>query len=111
MRWFRVIVRLSAAGFAFAISARSQPASANPTFEVASVKAAAPGQTGPPSMASEHYDIAAKIPPNTSPEDFRVLMQGLLVDRLGLVVHHETRLETVYDLVRDPAPNFRQALR
>jgi uncharacterized protein (TIGR03435 family) len=66
--------------------------------------------SGPPSMVTEHYDVAAKIPPNTSPEHFRLMIQHLLADRLGLVAHHETRQGIVYDLVvADGGPRMKEA--
>jgi uncharacterized protein (TIGR03435 family) len=63
-------------------------------------------------MNAATYDIEATLPPNTTKEDFRLMLQRLLVDRLGLVVHHESREQTVFDLViakggprlHDPAP-------
>jgi uncharacterized protein (TIGR03435 family) len=55
--------------------------------------------SGPPIMDSEHYDIAAKLPPDTSREDFKLMIQRLVVERLGLVVHHEAKEQAVYELV------------
>lgn len=37
------------------------------------------------------YDIVAQAPPSTSDEQFAVMLQNLMVDHLGLKVHHETR--------------------
>ena len=40
---------------------------------------------------SHGYDIVAIVPPGTSDEQFKVMLRNLMVDRLGLKVHHETR--------------------
>jgi uncharacterized protein (TIGR03435 family) len=37
------------------------------------------------------FDIVATVPPGTSDEQFQVMLQNLMVDRLGLKVRHETR--------------------
>ena len=37
------------------------------------------------------YNITAKIPPGTSPADFRRMIQRLLMERVGLKVHMERR--------------------
>jgi uncharacterized protein (TIGR03435 family) len=54
---------------------------------------------GPPSIDSEKYDIAAKVPPGTTREQFDLMLQNLMVERLGLVVHRETRELPIYELV------------
>jgi uncharacterized protein (TIGR03435 family) len=46
---------------------------------------------GPPWMRTQAYDILAKLPPNTSKDQIPDMLQGLLAERLKLVVHHETR--------------------
>src|SRR5690348_6994921 len=90
----------------------------SPTFEVASIKPAAPQDAGrlmirmggdpgridykhvplrllianaydvkdfqivaPDWMSSEFFDIEAKLPPDTTPENRRLMMQNLLADR------------------------------
>ncbi len=40
---------------------------------------------------SDRFDIVAQVPPGTSDEQFVVMLQNLMVDRLGLKVHHEIR--------------------
>jgi uncharacterized protein (TIGR03435 family) len=54
---------------------------------------------GPPSIKSDKYDIVAKVPQGATVEQFLLMIQNLLVDRLGLVYHWETRDAAVYDLV------------
>jgi uncharacterized protein (TIGR03435 family) len=45
------------------------------------------------------YLIDAKIPPGTTREQFRLMMQNLLKERFHLAVHHEIRNFPGYDLV------------
>jgi uncharacterized protein (TIGR03435 family) len=44
------------------------------------------------------YDVTAKIPAGTSKGDYRLMLQRLLADRFGVVVHRETRELPVYSL-------------
>src|SRR5262245_6496527 len=119
----------------------AQTKGASPSFEVASVKPAAPQQAGmfrigmrggpgtpdpgqltynnvalrnvimnaydvrtyqingPKWIDSERFDIVAKIPPGTSKEDFRLMLQNLLAERFGLKLHKETKDLPSYALV------------
>ena len=53
-----------------------------------------------PSSANDlRYDIVAKIPPGATREDFLLMIQSLLIERLGMTVHHETREANVQELV------------
>ena len=40
---------------------------------------------------STRFDIVATVPPGSTDEQFKVMLQNLMLDRLGLKVHHETR--------------------
>jgi uncharacterized protein (TIGR03435 family) len=51
-----------------------------------------------PQYDSPRFDIVAQVPPGTSDEQFAVMLQNLMVDRLGLKVHHETRSLPVNNL-------------
>jgi uncharacterized protein (TIGR03435 family) len=53
----------------------------------------------PPSMGDVRYDIVAKVPAGTSVGDFRLMIQKLLAERIGLVTHHEQREIDVFELV------------
>ena len=56
------------------------------------------------------FHITAKVPPGTTKDQFNIMLQNLLADRFGLVVHHETRDQQKYDLL--PAkggPRFKEA--
>jgi uncharacterized protein (TIGR03435 family) len=56
---------------------------------------------GPSWLDFEHYDVAAKIPPGASQEDFQAMLQGLLAERFGMAVHRETAEGRNYRLVVD----------
>jgi uncharacterized protein (TIGR03435 family) len=74
--------------------------------------------SGPSSLDDTYYNIDAKIPPGTSKADSNLMLQRLLVERIGLVVRHEIREETVYELVvakgghklKDPEPGCQSAV-
>jgi uncharacterized protein (TIGR03435 family) len=56
------------------------------------------------------FNISAKIPPNTTREQFELMMQRLLADRFKLSVHHENREMTQLSLVvAKNGPKFREA--
>jgi uncharacterized protein (TIGR03435 family) len=40
---------------------------------------------------SDRFDVVAQVPPGTSDAQFAVMLQNLMVDRLGFKVHHEIR--------------------
>src|SRR5580658_10327964 len=48
---------------------------------------------------NEPYDVAARIPPGTTKDQFRLMLQGLLAERFKLQVHRESRVLPVYTLV------------
>ena len=48
---------------------------------------------------SSKFDVAAKIPPGSTNEQFRVMMQNLLADRFKLSLHHEMKELPVYNLI------------
>ena len=53
---------------------------------------------GPPWFDHEHFDITAKIPPNTNTQQFQLMLQKLLADRFKLEFHRENRTAVVYDM-------------
>jgi len=58
----------------------------------------------------ERLDVEAKMPVNTTREQFNVMLQNLLADRLGLKVHWATRQIDTYALVvAKSGPKFRIA--
>lgn len=54
---------------------------------------------GGPAWLDEAYDIAATLPPNTSPAQINSMVQALLADRFHLSVHHETKDASVLETV------------
>lgn len=52
-----------------------------------------------PSVLATYYDITANVPMGTTKEQFNVMIQNLLLERLKLVAHRETRPIPVYQLV------------
>jgi uncharacterized protein (TIGR03435 family) len=55
--------------------------------------------SGPAWIDSEKYSVSAKIPPGTTEEQFQTMLQNLLIQRLKLVLHHEIRSFSGYELV------------
>lgn len=55
--------------------------------------------SGPAWMDSVRFDIVAKIPHDTTKEQFKVMLQNLLKERFGLELHHESKDLPMYDLV------------
>jgi uncharacterized protein (TIGR03435 family) len=54
---------------------------------------------GPGWMAAERYDVAAKFPAATPPDQVRLMLQTLLKERFGMKFHRETREVPAYVLV------------
>jgi uncharacterized protein (TIGR03435 family) len=55
--------------------------------------------SGPEWLSTEPYDIAAKIPPGATKAQFEIMLQGLLVERFKVALHHVTKDFPVYFLV------------
>jgi len=55
--------------------------------------------SGPDWLDTERYDIAAKIPPGTSKEQFALMLQNLLVERFKITINHTTKEFLQYELV------------
>jgi uncharacterized protein (TIGR03435 family) len=55
--------------------------------------------SGPEWMASERFDISAKLPAGAKGEQIPEMVQALLEDRFGLKLHRETKDFPVYALV------------
>lgn len=52
----------------------------------------------PPWMDAALFDLAAKLPENTTKEQVSLMLQDLLLQRFDLRVHHEIRPISVYEL-------------
>lgn len=48
---------------------------------------------------NQGYSIVAKIPPNTTKDQFNLMLQNLLAERFHLTLHHVTKDFTVYSLL------------
>jgi uncharacterized protein (TIGR03435 family) len=55
--------------------------------------------SGPGWIGTERYDINAKIPPGATQEQFNIMMQNLVTERLRMAVHRETKDFSAYTLV------------
>src|SRR5262249_33875225 len=54
---------------------------------------------GPGWLDTEKYDVAANVPPGTTKAECQQMLQNLLIERFRMVVHHETKMLSVYELV------------
>jgi uncharacterized protein (TIGR03435 family) len=54
---------------------------------------------GPDWLETQAYSIVAKIPPNTTKDQFHLMLQNLLAERFHLTLHHETREFQIYSLL------------
>ena len=57
--------------------------------------------SGPSWLNTERFNIAARVPPDATPDQFRLMLQNLLADRFKFVAHNENRPAPVYALVVD----------
>jgi uncharacterized protein (TIGR03435 family) len=58
-----------------------------------------PLSIGPDALATDRYDVIAKVSPDASKERRMLMLQALLAERFRLVVHRETKELPVYKLV------------
>jgi uncharacterized protein (TIGR03435 family) len=49
-------------------------------------------------LAETRFDVMATVPPNTTQDQYRLMLQGLLADRFKLTLHREQRDLQVYEL-------------
>jgi len=54
---------------------------------------------GPSWIDSERYDVTAKLPEGTTQDQVPEMLQNLLADRFKMVLHFETRDQSVYALI------------
>src|SRR5262249_3697028 len=55
--------------------------------------------SGPGWLGSERYDIIAKVPPGTTKEQLRLMLQNLLAERFQVSLHHESKELPMFALV------------
>ena len=54
--------------------------------------------SGPDWLSTTRFEIAAKIPPGATREQYRLMLQGLLAERFKLALHHESKVMPTYEL-------------
>ena len=59
------------------------------------------GNAVQPRVGANIYSVTATMPPDTTKEQFQMMLQNLLIDRFHLEAHHETRTFPAYELVVD----------
>jgi uncharacterized protein (TIGR03435 family) len=64
---------------------------------------------GPSWIETDRFDVIAKVPPNTTPEALRLMLQKLLAARFQLVVHNDNKSMTAYVLTAGKHPLLKQA--
>jgi uncharacterized protein (TIGR03435 family) len=65
---------------------------------------------GPAWLDFDRFDISARAPRGTSPDDIQLMLRALLADRFKLVVHNDTHSLPSYVLrVEKTGPKFKQA--
>jgi uncharacterized protein (TIGR03435 family) len=65
---------------------------------------------GPDWLEFDQFDITAKAPAATSPSRVRLMLQSLLADRFGLIIHQETRPMPAFVLTQGRNnPNFQKS--
>lgn len=61
-------------------------------------------------LEDERFDITAKVPAGTTVDGLNTMLVNLLIDRLGLKFHHESRTMAVYDLtVAKSGPKLKES--
>ena len=61
-------------------------------------------------MDTTEFDVVANVPPGSTAEQLRNMLQNLLAERFRMQVHHETRVVPVYELtVGKNAPKLKPA--
>jgi uncharacterized protein (TIGR03435 family) len=55
--------------------------------------------SGPAWLDSERYSVVANVPPGTTKEQLKLMLQSLIVERFRAALHHGTKDFTGYELV------------
>ena len=65
---------------------------------------------GPGWLDTERFDITATMPPDTTKEQFRAMLQNLLAERFKMTIHRETKELPMYSLmVAKGGPKMQEA--
>jgi uncharacterized protein (TIGR03435 family) len=54
---------------------------------------------GPAWLDTERFDVNATMPPDTTKEQFKIMLQNLLAERFNLKIHHDTKELPMYALL------------
>ena len=66
--------------------------------------------SGPPTIDSERFEVKATMPPDTSKENFKIMLQNLLAERFLLKLYKETKELPMYSLtVGKKGPKLKEA--
>jgi uncharacterized protein (TIGR03435 family) len=55
--------------------------------------------SGPAWLDTERFDLTATMPPDTTKEQFRIMLQNLLIERFKMTVHKDSKELPMYSLV------------
>jgi len=67
--------------------------------------------SGPAILDSDRFDIQATMPPETTKEQFHIMLQNLLAERFKVTVHRETKELPMYSLVVNKnGPKMKEAV-
>lgn len=65
---------------------------------------------GPSWLDTERFDITATMPPNTTKEQFRAMLQNLLAERFKLTIHRDSKELPMYSLtVAKSGPKMKES--
>lgn len=66
--------------------------------------------TGPAWLDSERFDISATMPPDTTKEQFRAMLQNLLAERFKMTIHRDNKELPMYSLtVAKSGPTMKES--
>ena len=65
--------------------------------------------SGPSWLDNERFDITATMPPDTTMEQFQIMLQNLLLDRFQMSVHREKKELPMYSLVVTKAGKLKES--
>jgi uncharacterized protein (TIGR03435 family) len=65
--------------------------------------------SGPSWLDSERFDIAATMPPDTTREQFQIMLQNLLIERFKVSLHREKKELPMYSLVVTKAGKLKES--
>jgi uncharacterized protein (TIGR03435 family) len=65
--------------------------------------------SGPEWLKTQRFEVQARSPQGTSPQDLRAMMRALLQDRFKMAVHQESKEQSVYTLFAGKEPKIKRA--